>query len=68
MQTHSITLTVQVNFEYNPESREHREALSDALDLAFNPNFHSLLNGTKITGVSVLDQTSSHKFMQYGED
>ena len=68
MQTHSITLSVQVNFQYDNDKVEHKQAIRDALDLAFNPNFHSILNGTKITGVSVHDQTSSHQLAQYGED
>ena len=68
MQTHSITLSVQVNFQYDNDKVEHKQAIRDALDLAFNPNFHSLCCGTRITGVKVSDLEGAGELISYGED
>lgn len=67
MQTHSIGLTVQINYQ-NESGKVSMGAIRDAIDLAFSPNFHSLCNGTRITSVMVSDLEGGGEIVSYGED
>lgn len=68
MQTQSIGLMVQINYENTNGAPFTEDSLRNAIDLAFNPNFHSICGGTRITLVKVDDLEGGGEIITYGED
>ena len=53
--THSISLNVQINFDYEIDGPSYKDALAEAIRLAFRPDFASISNGVVLDRVTVLD-------------
>ena len=53
--THSISLNVQINFDFEIDGPSYKEALAEAIRLAFRPDFASISNGVMLDRVTVLD-------------
>ena len=53
--THSISLNVQINFDYEIDGPSYKDALAEAIRLAFRPDFASISTGVVLDRVTVLD-------------
>lgn len=54
-QTHSITLNLQINFQYPEHKLQYGKALRRAIRLAMNPIIKQELDGAQVTGVIISD-------------
>ncbi len=66
-QTHSICLSLRINFEYPEQEKKYAAAIRQAIQLAMNPNLTDKKNGTKVTGVLLYDPECPSICKAYGD-
>lgn len=67
MQTHSIHLNLQINFQYPESEMNHKKALRRAIRLAMNPIIKQKLDGAQVTGVIISDPDCASIRRVFGE-
>lgn len=67
MQTHSVTLNLQINFQYPELEMTHEKALRRAIKLAMNPILKKKVDGAQVTGVIISDPDCSSIRRVFGE-
>lgn len=67
MQTHSVTLNLQINFQYPELEMNHAKALRRAIKLAMNPIIKKKIDGAQVTGVIISDPDCPSICRVYGE-
>ena len=53
MEAKTIYLTVRIDFEYDETKTNCEDAINSACELALNPNYRTISNGTKLENVEI---------------
>lgn len=56
MKTKTIYLTVRIDFEYDERKTNCDDAIITACELALNPNYRTISDGTKLENVEIYDK------------